>query len=187
MIHVQTWTGSGSFRITEMLNAGKRGKTCRILRFSGWTVSRNDEPYLTINRFTGDMVAWAASLPTTSDFDAVATEARSRLVAASLPTHAASIYADEVIKGICAPRPVLTAAVPGKWSAHADIEGVVVNEDADQNNLPCCITQHGQTHARAYELAAKVWDKVKASESFSKACDVLREAGCKLHYFCRMD
>ena len=34
-IHVQVWTGSGTARITDMTNAGKRGKTCRRLRFSG--------------------------------------------------------------------------------------------------------------------------------------------------------
>ena len=34
-IHVRTWLGSGSCRITDMTDAGKRGRKCRVLRFSG--------------------------------------------------------------------------------------------------------------------------------------------------------
>ena len=34
-IHVQTWSGSGSARITDMTEAGQRGRSCRVLRLAG--------------------------------------------------------------------------------------------------------------------------------------------------------
>ncbi len=40
-IHVQIWSQAKNARVTDMTNAGKRGKTCRQLRLSG---TRCDRP-----------------------------------------------------------------------------------------------------------------------------------------------
>jgi hypothetical protein len=186
MIHVQTWTGSGSIRITDMTLAHKRGKRCRTIHCSGWMPDSWEEPHKTYRDTTLGLLRWAESIDRAASFDDVAAELRRQVTAAALPDHVVTI-SEEDIRAIDAPRPVLTAGVPGKWSASADESGVIIDEDADQNNMPCMITPHDQTKARAYELAAKVWDKVKLAATFSEAGDILGAAGCKLHYYCRMD
>ena len=35
-IHIRTWSGAGSGTVTDMTNAGKRGKKCRTIYFGGW-------------------------------------------------------------------------------------------------------------------------------------------------------
>ena len=52
-LHVSAQHRGESFRITDMTNAGKRGKTCRVLRFSGWAPfageNANDEASRSFN------------------------------------------------------------------------------------------------------------------------------------------
>ncbi len=131
-------------------------------------------------------IDWAAKLPADTAFEDASASLR-ELVAKyqPLPDHAAQIY-EELIRGVDAPRPVLTAGVEGKWTAKVDESGIFVSEDADRYNDPALCT-HKQTGARAYQLAAQVWENVKACRSFSEVGNVLRSAGCSLHYWCRVD
>jgi hypothetical protein len=39
----------------------------------------------------------------------------------------------------------------------------------------------------AYEIAARVWDRVKAAATFGEAWSILTNAGWKGHYYCRVD
>lgn len=199
-LHVDVPEHGHGFAITDMENAGKRGKRCRVLRFSGWRphVGCNDSTSEAARSFTlcwemqrfaqsvRDELANGDGVPGGATFDDVHAAARSLVDAARLPEHCARLYVD-VIRGIDAPRPILTAGVEGKWSARADIGGVSVNDDADRFNEPCVITRSEQTKASAYAIAAKVWDRVKAAATFGEAWAILTNAGWKGHYYCRVD
>jgi hypothetical protein len=186
-IHVQTWSGGGSLRITEMVNAGKAGKRCRILGFRGWLNTGTTEEAQRAHTLAVVARDWANRLDTSTTLEDAETALRA-LVAefAPLPAYACEIYVDD-IRGVDAPRPKLTAGVDGKWSASADENGVFVSEDADSYNEPAMCTPSSQSNARAYQLAAKVWGQVEQCQTFSQVGNVLRDAGCKLHYWCRMD
>lgn len=192
-IHVRTWSGSQAARITDMANAGKRGKRCRVLRFSGagWSTSSTlSERQNEAANATREILGFVERLDPSASFDEVAGTIAGMIDLArkahDLPEAWLTCCADE-IRGVDAPRPVLTAGVAGKWSASADENGITVNDEVDQNNLPCMITPSGQQSSRAYDLAAKVWDRVRSAASFSEVGEILGAAGCKLHYYCRMD
>lgn len=200
-IHVQTWQGSGSAQITDMTNAGKNGKVCRVVRVQGWynTTCGSSETHpeaAKAHRQTGRVMAYLAKLATgdicghacdmvEADFDAVVKDIAAILSDDDATSHV-TIQAGE-IKGIKAPRPVLTAGIQGKFSASADEEGITICDHVDQHNLPKMITPHGQTGNKAYKLAAKVWAAVEKATSFREAGDILSAAGCRLHYYCSMD
>ncbi len=203
MIHVKLWSGSRSARITDMENAGKRGKLCRMLRVSGTPWSPGDSRLtddqrkaLDFSTRVFDACYWLAGehahdnlgFLLALDFDeatagirAIVAEAR----AAGIPEWACSAY-DEICKGIHAPRPVLTAGVEGKWSAGADETGICISDLQDVNEWRE-ITPHDQTGPRAYDLAAKVWDRVKAATTRGEASAILHAAGCRLHGYCGLD
>jgi hypothetical protein len=184
--HVKVWTGGPSLQLIDMTNAGKRGKKCRTIRASGWYTSKPD--LKTTANWSGHMVHWAEHVDTSKSFDELAEELVGIACAAyadGVDPHYLRVHEVEEIRGIDAPKVKLVASGPG-WSAQADENGIVINDDADQHNLPCEIT-HQQTNAAAYAIAAKVWDKVKQAKSFSEAGQILSGAGAKLHYYCRMD
>jgi len=202
MIHMKLWTGSRSARITDMTNAGKRGKVCRILRVSGTPWQPGNYANLTTDQQNAldwsDRVFSACYVisrgcdsdgqilhlefdQVTAPIRALVTEAR----ASGIPEWACAAY-DETCKGIHAPRPILTAGVSGKWGASANETGISLRQYDDVNEWSQ-ITPHDQTGPRAYELAAKVWDRVKACDKMSQAADILQAAGCRLHGYCAMD
>ena len=190
MIHVQTWSGSCTARITDMANAGKRGKTCRVLRFSGcpWPSGTGNDLQQRGRQATADILQAIEGFTPDRDFDMVAALLQAAIQKArndGIPESHVAAYPEE-LKGIHAPVPRLTASGEG-WSASADESGISVNDDADAYNMPCMITPSGQTNNQSYKLAAKVWEQVKAATSFHDVGDILRAAGCKLHYYCRMD
>lgn len=83
--------------------------------------------------------------------------------------------------------PILVAGIEGVWSGTCDpMHGISINDYTDQNNLPACITTR-QTEGAAYKKGASVWGQVKTCAKFGDVCDVLRAAGCKLHFYCRVD
>ena len=189
-LHVEATEYGEWFRITDMTNAGKRGKRCRVLRFAGW------RPHVGCDDRTSDaakshslcfeMMRFTASVRPDASFDDVCAAARSLVSAAGLPESYARLDVEE-IRGVDAPRPRLVAGVDGKWSASADIRGVSINDDADRFNEPCVITRHTQKATAAYEIAARVWDRVKAAATFGEAWSILTNAGWKGHYYCRVD
>ena len=201
MIHVKVWSGSRSATITDMTNAGKRGKLCRILRVSGtpWHGGANLTPEQKHILDWSDRLLFAClalapgadaegRLVFDADFDAATAPIRAVVASArvfSVPEWACAAY-DETIKGIRAPRPRLSAGVQGKWSAGADETGISLRRHDDINEWSE-ITPHDQTGPRAYEIAAKVWDRVKLAKSMHEATDILRMAGAKLHGYCAMD
>jgi len=179
---------SGSANITDMADAGKRGKTCRRLiilgRHSEWPDTR--EPGAMAQRYTAQV--FESIKDTADDFDTVRERVRDIIAVARIAGVPEGLLRcfDEEIKGIDAPRPKLTAGVDGVWSGSADEDGISLSDLADKMNYPHEIT-HGQTNATAYAIAKKVWPEVQRAQTMSEAAKVLRLAGAKLHGFCGMD
>lgn len=193
MIHVQTWAFQRSAKITDMTNAGKRGKVCRVLHVHGenggqetgpeaWKRAHNEA----VNAAGALAVLCAGFAPETSYDDA---EAALRACLAQYPGAGGIVTIEaDTCRGVDAPRVKLVAGVPNVWAGSADEGGISLRDLKDQFNEPCMITPNSQqSPARAYELAAKVWELVKAAKSFSQAGDILQTAGCRLHYFCAVD
>lgn len=189
-IHVRIWTGGPSAAITDMTNAGKRGKVCRVYRFGGiraggWKETPETKEATSTTMAIMDVIE---QLKPEVDFDDATAPLRTLMeLATAKGAPVGYIHAsDETIRGIDAPVPVLTAGGPG-WSAQADNDGVTILDHIDRNNEPAMITGHQQKKSQAYRIAAKVWESVKAATSFHDAGEILRAAGCCLHYYCRMD
>jgi hypothetical protein len=185
MIHVRIWEG-GSATVVDMTNAHKRGKKCRELRFCGWMPYGDDPKVVTARDTTSGVLGYLRGVSMDADYDQVRARVIEMILTAGFGNDRTVTTYDEEIRAIDAPREALKAGVENKWSGRADESGIAIDDLTDQINLPCCITS-GQTGSRAYELARKVWEQVKACQTFSQAWDVLSKAGCQLHYFCRMD
>lgn len=190
-IDIQVWRGSGSATITDMENAGKRGKTCRTFRFSGLAggMAWSGQPYIRAAEFTAQVLAmlepgkpiYGQNFDTAvAMVEAVVDQARAEGIGDGL----IGGTLDE-IRGVDAPVPELTAG-NGKWSGKADRDGVFLRDLTDQNNDPAMCT-FKQSHSQAYRLAAKVWDRLATCETMHEASDVLSKAGVKLHYWCMID
>jgi hypothetical protein len=93
--------------------------------------------------------------------------------------------AELTVRGVDAPKEPLQAGVEGKWSAGADESGVSLSQLDDVNEWR--EITHGQMPARAYELARKVWDRVKAARTRIEASDIPTAASCKLHGYCGLN
>ncbi len=199
-IHVRNWTGDGSVTVTDMANAGKRGKVCQSFHQQGhhYAGSREDAANMASQRGILDIASYLAKLTgkkfgesinmvvdgnyaeVVAEISRIAAEAKANgAYSWSLNSHS-----DE-IKGINAPKPKLVAG-NDKFSAGADNDGIHLADLTDRFNEPREITS-GQTNARAYEIAAKVWDRVQAAEDFRQASNILSAAGARLHYYCAMD
>lgn len=191
MINVQVWSGSGSVRITDMTNAGKRGKTCKILSIRG-EGSRWIEPEQVVQKkamdYTQEIILTAEVFPTDTKFEDVTKE---------IEVIAHKAWADGVIpvwlemelreiRGVDAPKQKLIYENEN-FSACADDDGITINDKCDLHNEPSMITSHLQAKNAAYAVAVKAWTKVTQAKTFSEAGNVLRDAGARLHYYCRMD
>ena len=186
-INVRTWSGSHTARITDMTNAGKRGKRCRVLCFIGHVSPvKPDHPE---TAYTLRIYRAIAELDRAMSFDAAA-ELLVGLIceayAAGCSEYGVRIF-EEDIRGVDAPREVLEAGIAGKWHARADEDGIGLYDDEDRNNEPAMITAHEQGANKAYDIARKCWHLVKAAPSFHAAGEILRQHGARLHYYCRMD
>lgn len=172
MIHVQIWVGSETVQVTDMTNARKRGKKCRVVVVHG-----GEEAVNMVKKFD-------LATPYEIIRDAItelASDRKSRGM--RMDTY------DEEIRGIDAPLPpcdTLTAGIEGVWSASAGNHGISIHNIADRWNEWTEIT-HGQTKARAYGIAKKVWHLVLKAETCHEAADILSQAGAKLHGFCAID
>lgn len=204
-INARLWSGCGTFRLTDMENAGKSGKLCRVLRFSGapWNwenLSHATEPqkaaarwsrqiYYKVYELAGVDCTYQHEIEIKMDFPAVkailegmlrkAAEEGVRIDGSDL-----GLY-EESIKGVRAPMPPLTAGVPGKWSYGADESGISGRQLDDVNEWS--EITHGQTGNAAYRIAVKVWDRVKAAKTMGEATEILRAAGARLHGYCGLD
>jgi hypothetical protein len=186
-VHVQTWVGSAT--VTDMTNAGKTGKRCRVLRVSGasWDEWAGDDVQKLAARLTRQIIRLLNELDTANCFAMVRdrlTELVDEARADGVPEGYLSIH-DEEIRGIDAPRPVLTAGVEGVWSGSVDEGGVSLHALDDVNQWRECT--HGQTGAAAYKIASAVWGRVKEAKTLHEASSILRDAGCRLHGWCGLD
>jgi hypothetical protein len=187
-VHIQIWTGARNARITDMTNAGKRGKTCRVMRFSGcdmigWTHESHRAAEL-----TDEVLGRLEGIDPDTNFEDVAAmleNAAEYALDSGITTGWFAVHEDDPIRAIDAPKPELTAG-NDKWSGRLDNEGVHLRDLTDRNNEPCECT-YGQTGAQAYKLAVKVWHKVQAAGTMHEASEILSAAGCKLHYWCSVD
>jgi hypothetical protein len=196
-IHIRTWIG-GHATVTDMTNAGRRGKKCRVLRFSGvpWLhyVVADDPVRLVAVDLTRDVLYYLGGLPGSAPqfgHDATFDQVRdmvNTVVSAGrklgVPEGLVALY-DEEIRGIDAPRPLLQAGVDGAWSASADEDGVILHDLQDINEWT--EISRGQTGATAYELARKVWDQIRTARTRHEASKILTESGVRLHGFCGLD
>lgn len=186
-IHLTIWIGGPSARLTDTTNAGKRGKTCRVLSLNSPSLDGDAAHFIRFElpRLAGVDTAAAGGkadggvfLPLL-DFDVLAAKIRE----AAPPAVSTE---DREIAGLEAPRERLTAGHAGKWSGEVDEGGVTLSDLTDRNNEPRAITS-GQVKSRAYVLAAKVWPQVQAAATFGEAAKILAAAGCKLHHYCAVD
>lgn len=187
-IHIQIWTGSRSARVTDMTNASKRGKTCRVLRFSGCDLIASMPESHRGAELTDEMLGRLEGIDAGTDFDAVAellNNAAQHARDCEVSEHWFRVCEDDPIRAIDAPKPKLEAG-NDKWTGWADNEGIHLRDWTDRFNEPCACT-FKQTASKAYSLASKVWGKVKEAETMHAASEVLREAGCKLHHWCAVD
>lgn len=195
MIHVKLWLGGPTAQITDMTNAGKVGKQCRVLGFRGDNHQGAQE---TVRKVTFELQSFLIqNFPdcqysgcfSDREFDEVTGSIRSivdqaRLADPSIQEWALSYY-EESIKALNAPRQKLTAG-NDSWSGHADESGIHLVALNDPNEWTE-ITDHRQTNARAYQIASKVWDRVQSAKTISEAANILRNAGAKLHGYCAVD
>ena len=187
LVHLRTWTDSGTFTLTDMTNAGKRGKVCRTLRFSGGHACWSDGVGNLAAHHSLQIISMVEEAVATETFDTIRERVRDMVATArseGVPADYLTSY-DEKVRGIDAPRLTLTAGVDGVWSASADDDGVSLADLNDVNEWRECT--HGQAETRAYDLARKVWGQVQAATTRHEASRILREAGCKLHGYCGLD
>lgn len=189
-IHVQTWSGACNGRITDMTHSGKRGKRCRVLRFAGFPLAAGDGNQLQqdAKRESEHIMGILSSLDPSWSYDdasRIIRQAVSRARVQGIPESDVACY-DEEIRGVDAPLPKLVAG-NDRWSAVADESGLMLRDLTDQWNEPAACTPHGQEGSQAYRLAAKVWEQLAGAATMSCAMDILRNAGCKLHYWCMVD
>jgi hypothetical protein len=173
-----------------MEHAWKRGRRCRVLRISGvcWQegAARNDVQRAAI-RFTREVLAVLGEVDPAESFEAVRERVRDLVAqarAAEVPEGYLTSY-DEEVRGLDAPRPVLTVGVPGRWGASADETGIILSAYDDPNEWRECT--HGQTAAVAYAIAARVWPQVQQAATLHEAASILRQAGARLHGWCGLD
>lgn len=190
--HVQYWIGSQSARVTDMTNAGKRGKTCEQLRYQGLHISyRADatEQMKAAEQLSLEAEWFLTHLDPAMTYEDIKNtllnfQQQAQAHSSQLPSWAFQITI-ESCKGIHAPKPLLTAGQDGIWSASADESGLTLRQLNDVNQWTS-IT-HKQTNNAAYSIAAKVWDKVAAAQTMREATEILSNAGAALHSYCAMD
>jgi hypothetical protein len=190
-IHVHVWKGSGSARVTDMSEAGRRGRKGRVLRVSGdgrdGCDARGNPVAVAAVEATRQILAFLERCDRGVSF-AEACGTVEGLVAlargAGVPEGLLMTYREE-IRAIDAPRPLLTAGVEGKWSAGADEDGIHLADLADVNEWR--EITFGQTKARAYDIARKVWDRVCQAKTLHEASRILTDVGAKLHGYCGLD
>lgn len=180
-IHVQSWIGSNSARITEMDGAYRPGARLRVLRLSG---SYGNGPLANIAL---NMRVAAEELDRSASFDEAEAALRARFVeltnGVADTEHLAPLH-EGTIRGVDAPREPLVFNCP-KWGIKADEDGISMHDD-DRHNEGRMITIR-QSPARAYQIAREAWPLVVKAATMHEASDILGARGARLHYYCGMD
>lgn len=195
-VHVHLFSRGGSITITDATNAEKRGKSCDVIGVYGSDDFHTEHDCRKVSRF---LVDWATGLDTKN----VSFAECEQFIRAYLSTEGSEgdlwvegkwgvnrnhtiVIEKKTIRGVDFPKEVLTAGVDGKWSGSAGDDGVSLSDEVDQYNLPARAT-FGQSANAAYKIAKSVWPQVEKAASFDEASRILSDAGCRLHYWCRMD
>ena len=113
MIHVQIYRAARNGRITDLTNAGKRGKTCRAIRFRG-----TDNPHLwgraddfaeNVSAHTRGVIQFLDRAAADPDYTFDMVEAGLRVLVDGARAEGVSAdlldYSEETIRGIDAPLP----------------------------------------------------------------------------------
>ena len=205
MVHAELWSGAGNFRLTDMENAGKRGKLCRTLRFQGcpWAWEQNPAAtplqkaearwsrtiYYKVYDLAGADCTYQHEVEINRTFDVVKEAIESMLIDAradGVMVNTGAVHCvEESIRGVDAPVPTLEAGVSGQWSASAGNHGISMRQTNDPNEWS--EITHGQTSGAAYRIARKVWDQVTKAATMREAVEILRAAAARLHGYCAMD
>jgi len=181
-------SGAYYLNMTEMLNAGKRGKKCRYISIGFTTCpslkTGNEDQFRTeLMAKCGLAINEYGRKSSTASFDEIAMMIKAN--APKVGKYGLEIFEQE-IRGIDAPVQPLTAGGRG-WRASATEEGVTVEDLLDTNNYPMSITAHDQSKPESYRIAKKVWTWVERASSYSDAVRILRDSGIKIHSYCAMD
>jgi hypothetical protein len=176
-IHVRTWSAVLSGTVTEMANAGRRGKVCRVLELSASGVYDANPRRGEVGNFFSNVLG---GLSGEESYDDVL------LVARALKDLCPEFGLREtVIRGIDAPRPELRAVVEGAWSARLDDDGLTVRCLRDAINEPTSYSTSSKS--RTHEVASRVWPALERQATYSQACRLLSDAGIKIKSYCAVD
>jgi hypothetical protein len=169
-----------------MTNAGKRGKTCRVAWWSGfrWTGDPTQTDYVEADHNSLQSEVVIKALTPEMSFDEALAAVRAAVD--RFPAPWVLLSEPDEIRGIDAPKEKLTAGKDGVWCGTLDNHGVHLRDLTDPHNEPTMIT-HRQTNHAAYAMARKVWFRVMQATTMHEASEILRLAGCRLHYYCAMD
>jgi len=181
-IHVQTWVGTNSARVTEMDGAYKAGARLRVLRLPGH--HGTDAPLCDIAL---NLRICAEELAGTASFAEAEFALRAKFVELAKGLAAAEHLEptlEGTIRGVDAPRDPLVFNCP-RWGIKADEDGISMHDD-DRNNEGRMISTR-QSPARAYQIAARAWSRVVLAATMHEASQILTAAGARLHYYCGMD
>lgn len=177
LINVRTWSGSQTACVTDMTNAGKRGKTCRTVHVSFAGFGQKDEDGYGEWLHAVNTVIPSLDTAETS-FDDVMTYLRALAAVAKVELR------ERTIRGVDAPKPVLMASGP-KFAASANEEGISIACLVDHNNLPKGYSRGSA--ARAYAIAAKVFPTLTPDMGMHAVASALSAAGADMHTYCAMD
>lgn len=194
-VHVRTWL-SGVVEITDLEQAGKRGKKCRRARYYGGDQKYGGGSSEGLGAATRRLIAVAHGFDPSRSFDeavaALAAVVAERRAEAG-PTGDLIDVEHSLIRGVDAPVFRLRALGPrsavhaprATFEAMADGDSVWVENGEDVYNGQTW-TNRGNPR-KAYAAAAKVWDKVKAAKTHREALDVLEAAGIEFRSYCSVD
>ena len=182
MINVQVWSGSRTAVIIDMEHAGKIGKTCRRLYVDGIAYHADRLGC----DWTGRILHYIEALTERDTYNYAKEVVQTLIESAELEGVRGLTMREDTIKGIHAPRPVLTAGVDGKWAASADVHGISLRQ-LDDINQWSEITPSSQSAPQAYKIAANVWANVRAASTLREASSILSAAGARLHGYCGLD
>ncbi len=193
-VHVRFWSGGPSFELIDLTNAGKRGKTCLTLSVRFWGTDAGREQSYPVRSYLAKVAGVDfCRMPdrftvTGATFGELAAVLVPMVQAIKEKTVEHMVHADaKEIRGIDAPRPILTAGKAGVWSASASIDSVGAADLTDVHNEPTATSRCEQSKAAAYNAAAKVWAQVEKAETYHQVVSILSGAGVNLHTYCARD
>jgi hypothetical protein len=184
-IFLQIWTGGCNAKLVDLTNAGKKGKTCKVLNL-GSNHSPEQANFIchTLPSYLSPPDAEQAKrggIVVGMEYEALARVMRGGAAAFVGMTY----HEEDTMKGVDAPKTTLSVE-KAKFRVTVDSSGVCIRDLTDKYNEPTAITTR-QKPSAAYQKASKVWEQVRSAETFSEAQSVLSAAGCKLHSYCAMD